>query len=331
MGSRQVIADLTSKIMEQSDGDEQHIDNGISNGKEDAEEEIEEDSYSIEQFDIVKTIGRGGFARVCLCLHKPTSQYFALKTLPSQETTKLKKIEHVNCEKEILQDIQHPFLIPLIWSSPTSNPPYLLFPYITGGRLDTYLKKFRKFSSATALFFSAEVVSALAYHHSFNIAHRDLKPKNILLDKEGHIVIIDFGFSKIINKRSSTMCGTPQYLAPEIIQVDGHDKAVDWWALGIIIYEMLVGFPPFFDDNPFLIHQKILNEKIKWPRKINFAAKDLIEKLLVRDKSKRLGSTDDGSEQVQNHKFFKTLDWEDVFHKRLKPPIVPKFNPACKM
>merc|ERR1711915_908066 len=112
MGSRQVIADLTSKIMEQSDGDEQHIDNGISNGKEDAEEEIEEDSYSIEQFDIVKTIGRGGFARVCLCLHKPTSQYFALKTLPSQETTKLKKIEHVNCEKEILQDIQHPTLPP---------------------------------------------------------------------------------------------------------------------------------------------------------------------------------------------------------------------------
>ena len=98
------------------------------------------------------------------------------------------------------------------------------------------------------------------------------------------------------------MCGTPQYLAPEIIQVDGHDKAVDWWALGILIYEMLVGFPPFFDDNPFLIHQKILNEKIKWPRKINFAAKDLIEKLLVRDKSKRLGSTNDGSEQVQNHK-----------------------------
>ena len=117
----------------------------------------------------------------------------------------------------------------------------LLFPYISGGKLNSHLKKARKFSTSAALFFSAEIVSALSYLHSLGIVHRDLKPENILLDKEGHVVIVDFGFSKKITERSSTMCGTQKYLAPEIIECTGHDKAVDWWVLGILIYEMLVG------------------------------------------------------------------------------------------
>ena len=201
-----------------------------------------------------------------------------------------------------MQEIHHPFLIPLLQTSKDSSNPLLLFPYINGGKLYSHLRKARKFSSSTTLFFSAEIVSALSYLHSLNIVHRDLKPKNILLDKEGHVVIIDFGFSKKITERSSTLCGTQKYLAPEIIECTGHDKGVDWWALGILIYEMLVGYPPFFDENPFLISQKILTEKIKWPRNINAAAKDLIEKLLERDRTKRLGSTVDGAEAVKNHR-----------------------------
>ena len=160
-----------------------------------------------------------------------------------------------------------------------------------------HLKKSRKFVTTTTQFISAEIASALSYLHSLSIVHRDLKPENILLDKEGHIVIIDFGFSKKIIESSSTLCGTQKYLAPEIIDCTGHDKAVDWWALGIIIYEMLVGYPPFFDENPFLTSQKILNEKLKWPRRMDAAAKDLIEKLLERDKTKR-----SGGEEVKNHK-----------------------------
>jgi protein kinase X len=153
------------------------------------------------------------------------------------------------------------------------------------------------------LFFSAEIVSALSYLHSLNIVHRDLTPTNILLDKEGHLVIIDFGFSKIIPERSWTMCGMHKYLAPEIIECAGHNKAVDWWALGIIIYEMLVGYQPFFDENPFLIAEKILTEDIKWPRKIDSVAKDLIENLLERDRTKRLGSSGGGAEDVKNHRY----------------------------
>ena len=201
-----------------------------------------------------------------------------------------------------MQEISHPFLVPLLNTSKEGSRPLLLFPYISGGKLTSHLKKARKFSTPTALFFSAEIVSALSYLHSLSIVHRDLKPENILLDKEGHVVIVDFGFSKKITERSLTMCGTEKYLAPEIIECTGHDKAVDWWALGILIYEMLVGYPPFFDENPFLTSQKILNEKIKWPRKMDASAKDLIEMLLERDKTKRLGSSSSGAEDVKNHK-----------------------------
>ena len=152
------------------------------------------------------------------------------------------------------------------------------------------------------MFFSSEIVSALSYLHSVGITHRDIKPKNILLDTEGHVVIIDFGFSKRIQERTFTMCGTQKYMAPEMIACTGHDKAVDWWALGILVYEMLVGYAPFFDDNPFLISQKILTEPIKWPRNMNAGAKDLIQNFLERDKIKRLGSRLGGEEDVKNHR-----------------------------
>jgi serine/threonine protein kinase len=287
------------------------------------ENKKQEDHLDMEQYDVLKTIGKGGFASVCLCVHKPSSQYFALKML-SQKACKAKQVEHVKCEMEILQGIGHPFLVPLLKTSMEGIRPILLFPYVSGGSLYAQLKKARKFPTATVLFFSAEIVSALSYLHSLSIVHRDLKPKNILLDKQGHVVIIDFGFSKKIQQRSSTMCGTQAYLAPEIIECVGHDKAVDWWALGIISYEMLVGYPPFFDDNPFLVSEKILSEKLKWPRRMDTVAKDVIEKLLDRDTRKRLGSKDIGGEEVKQHKFFTKLDWEDVYHKRLKPPIVPK-------
>ena len=198
--------------------------------------------------------------------------------------------------------MNHPFIISLLWSSKDAENLYLLFPFICGGELFTYLRRAPRFSESQTLFYAAEIVSALCYLHSLSIAYRDLKPENILLDKDGHVVITDFGFAKRIPDRTWTLCGTPDYLAPEVIQSKGHNKAVDWWALGILIYEMLAGYPPFFDENHFGIYQKILAGKIEWPSVISKIARDLIRRLLVKDRTKRLGSMKGGSQDVKAHK-----------------------------
>merc|ERR1719308_742259 len=246
--------------------------------------------------------------------------------MPITHIVNMKQAEHVKNEKLILQEIQHPFLLSLTWSCKDDRNLYLMFPYVPGGELFTYLRMAGTFPVPTTLFYSAEIVSALSYLHSLNIIYRDLKPENILLGKDGHIVITDFGFSKKVVGKTWTLCGTPEYLAPEIIQSKGHNKAVDWWALGILIYEMLAGYPPFFDDNPFGIYEKILSGKMEWPRHIDQIAKDLIKKLLVQDRTKRLGNLKNGSDDVKRHRWFKTIDWEEVFYKQLKPPLVPKVS-----
>merc|ERR1719308_116288 len=246
--------------------------------------------------------------------------------MPITHIVNMKQAEHVKNEKLILQEIQHPFLLSLTWSCKDDRNLYLMFPYVPGGELFTYLRMAGTFPVPTTLFYSAEIVSALSYLHSLNIIYRDLKPENILLGKDGHIVITDFGFSKKVVGKTWTLCGTPEYLAPEIIQSKGHNKAVDWWALGILIYEMLAGYPPFFDDNPFGIYEKILSGKMEWPRHIDQIAKDLIKKLLVQDRTKRLGNLKNGSDDVKRHRWFKTIDWEEVYYKQLKPPLVPKVS-----
>nr|XP_053641429.1 cAMP-dependent protein kinase catalytic subunit 3-like [Cherax quadricarinatus] len=167
---------------------------------------------------------------------------------------------------------------------------YMLFEYVCGGELFAYLRNAGKFPMTTASFYASEIVSALEYLHSLSVVYRDLKPENLLLDKDGHLKITDFGFAKKLTDRTWTLCGTPEYLAPEIIQSKGHNKAVDWWALGILIYEMLAGYPPFFDDNPFGIYEKILGGRVEWPRHLDTSAKDLVKKLLTQDRTKRLGN-----------------------------------------
>jgi len=295
--------------------------------KEENEEKSDiEEQFSLESLELIKTVGTGTFARVCLCRNKISSNFFALKILSLHDIIKLKQVEHVKNEKNILQAITHPFLISLSWSFKDSSFLYLLFPYVCGGELFSYLRRSGRFSAPTSLFYSAEIVSALEYLHQLNIAYRDIKPENLLIDKQGHIVITDFGFAKKISDRTWTLCGTPEYLAPEIIQSKGHNKAVDWWALGILIFEMLAGYPPFYDDNPFGIYEKILDGKIEWSKYVGSEARDLIKRLLVHDRTKRLGNMKAGTEDVKKHRWFKTIDWEDVYYRKLKPPILPKMR-----
>ncbi|XP_062861608.1 cAMP-dependent protein kinase catalytic subunit PRKX-like [Trichomycterus rosablanca] len=272
----------------------------------------------------VATVGTGTFGRVVLVQDRKTKSYFALKSMKIVDLIRLKQQQHVHNEKEVLMEVNHPFIVKLYWTWHDERCLFMLMEFIPGGELFSYLRSRGRFTNDMGLFFSSEIVCALEYLHSKNIVYRDLKPENILLDRHGHVKLTDFGFSKKLVDRTCTLCGTPEYLAPEIIQGKGHGLAVDWWALGVLIFEMLSGYPPFFDDNPFGIYQKVLSAKLNIPHQLDFYVKDLIRKLLVVDKTKRLGNLKGGAEDVKKHKWFQSIDWDIVPQRKLKPIIVPE-------
>ncbi|KAI7869525.1 protein kinase, X-linked [Spinellus fusiger] len=190
--------------------------------------------------------------------------------------------------------------------------------YVIGGELFRHLRRAGRFPNETTRFYTAEIVLAIDYLHSKQIVYRDLKPENLLLDMTGHIKITDFGFAKKIEGRTWTLCGTPEYLAPEIIQSKGHSKAVDWWSLGILVFEMLAGHPPFYDDNHFGIYERILSGKIQFPPTMDMTAKDLIKRLLIQDRYHRLGNMAGGAQDVKQHKYLRNTDWQGLLNKTVR-------------
>ncbi|XP_018329229.1 protein kinase DC2 [Agrilus planipennis] len=297
-----------------------------STSEEFSDDDKDNNELDIDDFQIIKTVGTGTFGRVLLCRNKHSNIFGAMKILALADVIRLKQVEHVKNEKNILQEVRHPFIVNMLWSKKSNTCIYMLFEYVCGGELFSYLRNAGRFSPSTGIFYTAEIVCALEYLHLKNIVYRDLKPENLLLDMDGHLKITDFGFAKKLTDRTWTLCGTPEYLAPEIIQSKGHNKAVDWWALGILVYEMLAGYPPFYDDNPFGIYEKILSGKIDWPKHLDPVAKDLIKKLLVQDRTKRLGNMKSGADDIKRHRWFKGIDWHEVEDRKLTPPIVPKVS-----
>ncbi len=255
-------------------------------------------------------------------------------------------------EKAILQAINHPMIITLYGTSQDDLHLYMYMEFVSGGELFSHLRRAGRFTNDTGKFFAASIILAMQHLHgkrtrsrmhtlvvvpvratrpsrrapfrtALDIVYRDLKPENLLLDEFGYLKITDFGFAKKVEDRTWTLCGTPEYLAPEIIQSKGHGKAVDWWALGILVYEMLAGYPPFYDENPFGIYQKILAGKIEFPRHFDVHAKDLIKKLLTADRSKRLGNLKAGAEDVKKHKWFRNFQFKDLIDAELAAPVNP--------
>jgi len=290
-------------------------------------------NLSVHDFDLVRTLGTGTFARVWLVkLKNPAPEdldkVYALKVLRKVEVIKLKQVDHVNHERSVLSDVAgHPFITTLITTFSDHDSLYMLLDYCPGGEVFSYLRKAKRFDVNTSIFYAAEIVLILEFlHEQEGVAYRDLKPENLLLDADGHIKLVDFGFAKRLgNRETYTLCGTPEYLAPEVIQSKGHGTAVDWWALGILIYEFLTGYPPFWHSNPMEIYKQIIHKPVHFPSEpvVPPEAQDLIRQLCTVDRSRRLGNINGGAARVKEHPFFRGVAWEDVYYRKYRGPIIP--------
>jgi len=285
--------------------------------------DLSDKQLKVDQFTLGKTLGTGSFGRVKFVTYKPTGKYYALKILKKSAIIRMKQVDHIASEKAILQTLKHPFIVNMYGCFHDPRYLYLCLEYIVGGEFFTHLRKAGRFDNDTSNFYAAQITAIFEYCHGKNIIYRDLKPENILLNADGYLKLTDFGFAKVIEYRTYTLCGTPEYIAPEVLLNKGHGKPVDWWTLGILIYEMIVGYPPFVDEDPMGIYQKILSGKIVFPKLFDKDAKVLVKKLLTADLGKRFGNLKNGVDDIKTCKWFKDMRWDKLLDKELSPPYKP--------
>jgi serine/threonine protein kinase len=278
----------------------------------------------LSDYEMGETLGTGSFGRVKIAKDKKTGEFVAMKIMKKAEILKSKQADHISNEIKILSMIDHPFVITFGGFTQDDRNLYLALELINGGELFTYLRGVGRFPVDQARIYIAQIILIFDYLHNKNIIYRDLKPENILIHKSGFLKLTDFGFAKIVEGRTYTLCGTPEYLAPEIILNKGHGKPVDWWTCGILLYEMIAGIDPFSDDDPMMVYQKILKGKIKFPSGFDSNAKSLIKHLLDSDLTKRYGNLKNGVKDITGHRFFKNLEWDKLLRKEIPPPYVPK-------
>ncbi|KAM8837110.1 cGMP-dependent protein kinase 1-like isoform 2-T2 [Spinachia spinachia] len=288
-------------------------------------------SLKLNHFNIVDTLGVGGFGRVELVqLKNEEAKTFAMKILKKRHIVDTRQQEHIRSEKHIMTDAHSDFVVRLYRTFKDSKYLYMLMEACLGGELWTILRDRGSFEDSTTRFYTGCVVSALAYLHAKGIIYRDLKPENLILDSRGYAKLVDFGFAKKIGfcKKTWTFCGTPEYVAPEIILNKGHDVSADYWSLGILMYELLTGSPPFSGPDPMKTYNVILRgiDMIEFPKKIPKNAASLIKKLCRDNPSERLGNLKNGVKDIQKHKWFEGFNWEGLKKGTLTPPITPNVS-----
>ena len=279
--------------------------------------------YSLNDFQILRTLGTGSFGRVHLTRSIHNGRFYAMKVLKKERVVNMKQVEHTNDERRMLKLAQHPFIIRMWGTFQDCHNLFMIMDYIEGGELFSLLRKSQRFPTPVAKFYAAETFLAIEYLHNLDIIYRDLKPENILLDKNGHIKLTDFGFAKEVQDVTYTLCGTPDYIAPEVVATKPYNKSVDWWSFGILIFEMLTGYTPFYDPTPMKTYENILNGTITYPDYLPPDILDLLQKLIVKDLTQRLGNLQGGSNDVKNHPWFKEVIWERLLSRDIETPYEP--------
>uniref|UniRef100_A0AAR5PXL6 Ribosomal protein S6 kinase n=2 Tax=Dendroctonus ponderosae TaxID=77166 RepID=A0AAR5PXL6_DENPD len=278
------------------------------------------------QFNLLKVLGQGSFGKVFLVqkiVGSDAGTLYAMKVL-KKATLKIKDRFRTQTERNILVDVQHPFIVKLHYTFQTEGKLYLILDFLKGGDLFTRLNKEVMFTEEDAKFYLAELALALDHLHSIGIIYRDLKPENVLLDSDGHIALTDFGLSKLpLGDVAYSFCGTVEYMAPEVVSRKGHSYAADWWSFGVLMYELLTGGLPFEGHDRKDTLTQILKAKLAMPTILSPEAQSLLRVLFKRNPANRLGSGAEGAQDLKRHEFFATIDFDDLFAKKIKPPFQP--------
>lgn len=302
----------------------QYIKQSINGGKAGgAAEGGQTKKINIQDFDLLHVIGKGSFGKVLQVRKKDNGRIYAMKVLNKKNILENNELEHTKTEKDILQKLIHPFLVNLNFSFQTQDRLYFIMDYVNGGELFYHLQKEHKFTPERVKFYSAEIILGLEYLHNSGVIYRDLKPENILLTDDGHICMTDFGISKqgllAEDARTATFCGTPEYLAPEVLAGKGYTKAVDWWSFGTLMFEMLTGLPPFYSQDVQQMYFKIMHAKLELPDTVDENTRSILLSLLEREPANRLAD----AAAIKAHPYFKGMNWEKLLKKEIPPPFVP--------
>ncbi|KAF0698470.1 Aste57867_10893 [Aphanomyces stellatus] len=296
--------------------------------------ETKKKATSVDDFEFLTVIGKGTFGKVLMVRLKKTQAIYAMKIISKQFLVDMDSVKYMRSERNIMTKINHPFVIGLKYAFQTESKVYLVMEYQPGGELFSHLKNEGLLLEEKAKFYLAEMVLALEHLHLQGIIHRDLKPENVLISAEGHVKLTDFGLAKQVNDGDElfTFCGTQEYMAPEMVLGNGYTSAVDWWSLGALAYEMLIGRPPFETKNKNRkeLHKKILTAKLVLPKWLSSDAHSLLKSLLERNVDKRLGGGKStmfvvrGVQALKTHPFFRGIDWTAIEKLQVKPPMIPK-------
>ncbi|XP_071952421.1 cGMP-dependent protein kinase 1-like [Antedon mediterranea] len=321
------------EIQDKDYGDEErgassHV--SLASSSENLHEKDEYANIKLNDLEDIATLGLGGFGRVELVQNINDKKTFALKCLKKSHIVNTRQQDHVYSEKNIMNSCKSPFIAKLYKTFKDAKYIYMLVEACLGGELWTILRDRSYFDDSIARFYTGCVIEAFSYLHGKGIIYRDLKPENLLLDSRGYCKLVDFGFSKKIGfgRKTWTFCGTPEYVAPEIVLNKGHDLSADYWSLGILIYELLTGSPPFSGSDPMKIYTMILKgiDMVEFPKKISKTSGILIKRLCRDNPSERIGYQKNGIEDIRKHKWFQGFDWEGLKSQKVKPPIIPKLR-----